>query len=559
MNSFLPSNIYPGFCDLPDPHWLIFSEAVPGMVYYSHLPIAIIILFLGSYILYKNFNGLPNRSLFLLTLSYAFWVLLDSVFWASNRGDVVTFVWSMQIIVEPIIYISAFYLMYSLIKGKDPGFINNFLIGLLYLPVVLFVPTKLMLYAFDEATCLNLEGPLATFYTYGIEVIILLWIFFFAARESALQTSRKNEIRTLTLGITCLLLMFSIGNILGSTTGDWQFAHIGLFTMPIFLSIFAYSIIKFATFRIKLFSTLAFVFALIALNFSTLFITDINTYRTVGIIVLVFVCVFGILIIKATAREIKQREEIENLAIKLERANTRLLQLDKQKSEFVSIASHQLRSPLTSIAGYASLLREGSYGVIPQKMLEPLDRIEKSARFMAESIEDYLNVSRIESGNMKYHLADFNLRDETEKICDDIRAEALRKGIILVFKTNLTAKGVVNADLGKTQQILHNLINNALKYTPKGTIMVTVHDKVAEKCIYVDIVDTGIGMDQETLDSIFQKFERGNKANSVNVKGTGLGLYVALKMAEAMNGTITAHSEGEGKGSRFTLMMPFVL
>ena len=559
MNSLLPSDIYPGFCDLPAPHFFFFSESVPPLVYYSHLPIALIALFLGSYILYKNFSGLANRSLFMLTLSYSLWVLLDSIFWASNRGDVITFVWSLQIVFEPIIYISAFYLMYSLIRGKDPGLVRTAIIALLYFPVILFIPTKLMLYAFDEASCLSLEGPLATYYTYGIEALILAWIVFFAAREAWTQVNRRQEILTLTVAITCLLLMFSLGNVISSFTGNWQFAQIGLFTMPIFLSLFAYSIVKFNTFRIKLFSTVAFVFALIGLNFSTLFITDIETFRVIGVIILAFVCVFGVLIIKATAKEIKQREQIESLAVKLERANGRLKQLDKQKSEFVSIASHQLRSPLTSIAGYASLLREGTYGNVPSKMVEPLERIEQSARFMAESIEDYLNVSRIESGNMKYHLADFNLRDETEHICDDIRPEALRKGLVLLFRTNLSSTGVVNADLGKVQQILHNLINNALKYTPKGTLNVVVRDDVKGKRIYVDIVDTGIGMNEDTLHSIFQKFERGDKANTVNVKGTGLGLYVALKMAEAMNGTITAHSEGENKGSRFTLELPLVL
>ncbi len=555
----MSSHLHPGFCDLPTPDWLIFSDAVPSIVYYSHLPIALIILFLGSFILYKNFNGLPNRSLFLLTLSYSIWVLLDSIFWASNRGDVITFVWSMQILVEPIIYISAFYLMYALLRNRAPVFYANLIIALLYLPVVIFVPTKLMLYAFDEVSCLSLEGPLATYYTYGIEIVILLWIIAISGIEMYRQSVRKKEIITLTLGITCLLLMFSIGNILGSATGNWQFAHIGLFTVPIFLSIFSYSIIKFATFKIKLFSTVAFVFALVALNFSTLFITDINTYRTVGIVVLIFVCVFGLLIVRTTQKEIKQREQIENLANKLERANARLTQMDKQKSEFVSIASHQLRSPLTSIAGYASLLREGNYGTIPQRMLEPLERMEQSARFMAEAIEDFLNVSRIESGNMKYSLSDFNLRETVEYIADDIRPEALRKGLVLIFRTNMTSKGVIHADTGKIQQILHNLISNALKYTPKGTINVVVRDDKTQKRIYVDIVDTGIGMDSETLHSIFQKFERGKSANTVNVKGTGLGLYVALKMAEAMGGTITAHSEGEGKGSRFTIELPLIM
>jgi signal transduction histidine kinase len=146
-----------------------------------------------------------------------------------------------------------------------------------------------------------------------------------------------------------------------------------------------------------------------------------------------------------------------------------------------------------------------------------------------------------------------------EHIADDIRTEALRQGLVLLFRTKMEGKGIINADLGKVQQILHNLINNALKYTPKGTITVVVHDNLKQKRVYIDIIDTGIGMNEATLQSIFHKFERGDKANTVNVKGTGLGLYVALKMAEAMGGTVSAHSDGEGKGSRFTIELPLVM
>ena len=175
---------------------------------------------------------------------------------------------------------------------------------------------------------------------------------------------------------------------------------------------------------------------------------------------------------------------------------------------------------------------------------------------MAYSIEDYLNVSRIESGNMKYHTTDFNLRDEVEKVCDDLRQEAIHEGLVLLFRTDLKGRGIIHADVGKTTQILQNLLHNAIKYTDEGSIKVFVWDDLARQKIYVDITDTGIGMDEETLHMIFQKFERARKASEINASGTGLGLYVALKMTEAMGGTITAHSDGCQQGSRFTIAFP---
>jgi signal transduction histidine kinase len=267
----------------------------------------------------------------------------------------------------------------------------------------------------------------------------------------------------------------------------------------------------------------------------------------------------GILLMRSVKKEVKQRQEIENLAQSLARVNERLEQLDKQKSEFVSIASHQLRSPLTAIRGYASLLLESSYGKLPETALEPLQRIEESSRLMTYAIEDYLNVSRIESGNMKYNFSDFNLRDQVEHICDDLRSDAIKHGLVLIFRTDMKSKGIINADLGKTVQIVQNLINNAIKYTENGSIKVLVRDDVVRKKIYVDIIDTGIGMSETTRASLFQKFERAHNANSVNVHGTGLGLYVALMMAKAMKGDIRVKSEGEGKGSCFTVEFPLAL
>jgi signal transduction histidine kinase len=265
------------------------------------------------------------------------------------------------------------------------------------------------------------------------------------------------------------------------------------------------------------------------------------------------------MLLRSVKKEIDQRKEFEVLTKQLGKVNNRLTALDKQKSEFVSIASHQLRSPLTAIRGYASLLREGSYGVLSPQALEPIQRIEESSKLMALAIEDYLNVSRIESGNMSYTLIDFNLKEQVEHICNDMRSEAIKHGLVLLFRTHLSSRAVVHADLGKTVQIIQNLINNAIKYTQEGTIIIIMRDDIKKKQIFVDVTDTGMGMSIETQNILFQKFSRAHNANLVNTSGTGLGLYVAAKMAEAMGANIVAYSEGEGKGSRFTFKIPFAL
>ncbi len=155
-----------------------------------------------------------------------------------------------------------------------------------------------------------------------------------------------------------------------------------------------------------------------------------------------------------------------------------------------------------------------------------------------------------------YTNADFNLREQVEHIVDDLRPEATRSGLLLLFKSDMRGKGIVHADISKTQQILHNLINNSLKYTQKGSITVFVYDDIGRKQLFVNVIDTGIGMSTETINDLFQKFSRAKNANSVNINGTGLGLFVAREMARAMGGDISCSSAGDQRGSTFVLTLP---
>jgi len=281
-------------------------------------------------------------------------------------------------------------------------------------------------------------------------------------------------------------------------------------------------------------------------------------YTTWGMMAII--ALSAMLCIRMLVQESRSQRSLANSQAKeYAAAHTQLQQLDKQKSEFVAIASHQLRSPLTSVRGYASMLLEETFGKLPKEAKEPVERIEQSARHMAVTIEDYLNVSKIEMGTMTYDLSDFNLADEVMHTCDDMRPRILQDGIVLLYRTDLKSQGVVHADRNKVIQIMHNLIENAHKYTTKGAITVFVREDKQNKKVFVDVIDTGIGMSETTIHSLFEKFSRAEGANKVNGSGSGLGLFVAHNMATAMNGRITAASDGEGKGSRFTLELPLAM
>ncbi len=550
------------YCGWAPAYFLSISENVFNpLIYYSHIVPVLFSIPLALVVIFTDYKSRLNQYFFLAVTLFSLWSFSDLVLWASPDPQIIMFFWSLLNLLEPFIYICVLLFAYTLLFKRE---VSNKLLSLIFFatfPILLFLHTELEIVSFDLTNCWRevIEGPLV-YYSYIIQILfaslIVVYTTIYLKRTSDSREIKKMKVLG-ALGSLMFLAIFSSGNILGSINGDWTIApQYGLFGMPIMVAFLAFLIARYKMFKVQLLTSQLLVGCLGILILGIIFIQSLETVRFIAGITFVLTLALGTVLIRSVKKGLKQREEIEQLVVKLEKANTRLKQVDKLKSEFVSIASHQLRSPITAISGYASLLREGTYGELTNKMKEPIERIEQSARMMATSIEDYLNVSRIESGNMKYNYSDFSLADEAEHICDDLRSEALKRGLVLLFRKRIDSRGIVNADQGKVQQIIHNLINNSIKYTPKGVITVYIHDEVKKKKIFIDILDTGIGMGSNTLGSIFQKFERGDKANSVNVKGTGLGLFVALKMAEAMKGTITAHSEGEGKGSRFTIELP---
>lgn len=268
-----------------------------------------------------------------------------------------------------------------------------------------------------------------------------------------------------------------------------------------------------------------------------------------------FVSGLSYLLIRSVNKEVQNREKGERLARYLANANARLRELDKQKTEFVSIASHQLRSPIAAIKGYTSMIVEGSYGKVNENLDEPLKRILESGQRIGVMVDDFLNVSRIEQGRMTYDMRRHDVCDIIHSVTKELQVVANEKGLRL--EAGCSKKGFyVNADEGKLKQIFSNLIDNAIKYTPKGSITVTVQKLEKEQKILVKIKDTGIGIAPEEVPKLFQKFNRASNANEANVLGTGLGLYIAREIMKAHEGWIDVESEGLGKGSTFTVELP---
>ncbi len=537
---------------------LLDTTLAPQLLYYAYIPVAFVALLIGVIVFLKRKQGfgLGNSLLLLINIIFSLHIFNEILQWITVPGELVYFEWQIIVIFFAAISLLMPYFVFVFLRQEDISFKAKLLLSLVFLPVPLLLPSSLNMSSFDLESCEAVSGPLFFLYAYILPIFSSLAICWISIKNYVATKSAK-AILTM-LGSVSFLFFLSASDFISEAVGNFEINFFGPLGMLLFLTVLAYLIVKFGAFNVKLVATQVFVAILMILVASELMFVRSTTNIVLVSVTLLLAAISGYFLIRSVKAEIQARERNEALAKDLAHANNRLRELDKQKSEFVSIASHQLRSPLTSIRGYASMLVEGSFGKVPPKVAEILDRIQESSAYMALSIEDFLNVSRIEQGRMKYENTYVDIKTMVERVVDEIRPTALKKGLVLLFHSECTSKTIACADPGKTRQIIYNLIDNSLKYTPKGSVDVTVRDDIAFKKIYVSIKDTGVGIDEEGMKEVFEKFVRAKNANEVNVSGSGLGLYVARQMAEAMQGKITVESEGLKKGSTFTLELPLV-
>ena len=542
-------------CPWEDPRYLIFSSNVPDVLYYSHIPAIVIALLLGFFV-FSNKKTLATKALLALVVLFSLYTVLDLVIWASNRGDFVLFLWSLQVLIEPFIFLCSLYLTYLFLGYKTISLKTKIIFLLITVPFVVLIPTKYSLNGITLATCNANEGFVALYYSYILETFFTLWILilYIKAYKASRDIIDKKRIKFFGIGMFLFLFAFSWGNIVGSFTEDWTMAQYGLFGMPVFMGFLAFLIVRYKAFDIKLIGAQALVVTLVVLIGSQFFFITSNTNRILTGISLVLIAVFGWVLIRSVKEEIKRKEELEDISHQLTVTNERLKELDATKSEFISIASHQLRTPLTAIKGYISLLLEGSYGKVSVPVLDVLNKLYSVNSRLVHLVEDLLNVSRIEAGRIQYSFAPTQLEPLIVELVDMFKPSAREKHLSLNMKLSKVPLPLITIDPNKIKEVVSNLIDNAIKYTKEGSVTVSL-ESTAEVA-HIIVSDTGIGIHPEDMKNLFQKFLRSKETTKMVVSGAGLGLYVGKSFIDAHGGKIWAESDGPDKGARFIIELP---
>ena len=276
--------------------------------------------------------------------------------------------------------------------------------------------------------------------------------------------------------------------------------------------------------------------------------------------------------------EITERQRIE---IELFEAKKVADLANSAKSEFLANMSHELRTPLNHIIGFSQLMADGQLGEVNETQSEFLGDVLKSSNHLLSLINDILDLSKVEAGKLELEPSELNIKGLLEHSLIMIKEKAMKSGINLLTDFG-EIPDMITADERKLKQIIYNLLSNAAKFTDNGgSITLTAHpaasdngyvvtrdgrkielpsngagDKKVKSYLELSVVDTGIGLEPGETDKVFNPFEQAQSSGNLKHQGTGLGLSLTKRLVELHGGEIWAHSEGKGKGTTFSLVLP---
>jgi len=541
------------------------GSSTRNIAYYSHLIPIFFTLFLSILVFLKAPRNILSKIFLAFSISFCFWLTADLITWVSNNYYLIYSFWAPVDYIETVMYILGLYFVIVFVKKKDISILFKSVLFLATLLPLIITITGNSVLEFYYPVCEAINNSLLLDYRFYLEIVVVLAIFIFIIITIFKKAKENKKATVIVLSSMFLFLsVFGVTSYLSAVTSYYELNLYALFIIPAFLMAITYSIFSLDIFNIKIISTYFIVFGFIILTTSQLmFVTGTTNKLLTGVTILLSLALSYILF-GNLKKESDQRRHIEILSEQLEKskmrleesnfnrelANDKLKDLDRLKTEFLSLASHQLRSPLTAISGYTSMILEGDYGEVKPEVKETIDKVYKSSKSLTRVVEELLNVSKIEQGGMKYEMNAFDLAELAKEMVDNLSINAKEKKLNLNFTSNIDDNYIIIADKEKIRQVILNLIDNSIKYTSSGGINVNL--KRVDGKVVLSVKDTGMGISEESKKNLFQKFVRG-EGSKVNSSGSGLGLYLVKEIIEAHHGFVWAESEGEGKGSTFII------
>lgn len=514
---------------------------------------AFVSTFLGFLIWLKNKKSKVNRNLAWFSFGVALWSYAY-ILWPLASSRELTLL-SFQLLHIPACFVSIFYLHF-VVNWLGIYKKQKLIIWAGYIVSCFFASfTFSSAFIFDMAPKFNMRfwavpGPLYHYY---------LIMFFGLVIYSSYLLLKHYRTETEVKRKQIVLVLVGIGlSFFGGSTNyflwyDINIPPYGNILASSFVIFTVYAIVRYNLLNIKLIATEGILLIMDTLLLFRFLISRGAAELIVNLLVFAGSLVLSIILISAVKGEIKRREEITVLAKSLEEANSHLKELDKQKTEFLSLASHQLRTPLSILKGYIELIKDGGYGKVGAEVIRALNEMDINNEHLIKLVDDFLDVSRLEQGRIKYDFAMCDVCGIIDGVINEFREQAERKGLEIRWACAKGKKDIF-CDKEKIHHVIFNFIDNAIKYSDRGIISVVL--QAEDRGWTVRVKDNGIGFAREDEVNFYQKFYRGDNVRWININGTGLGLYVCKKFIEGHHGLVWAHSDGLGKGSEFGFWLP---
>ncbi len=498
-----------------------------------------------------------SRSLFaLFVMVQTVWVVVNYFAIRSDQDKVLDMArWTIaSVVAHPIL----FFLFIKSFLNKDFNYSKSF-----YIFSVICIGTLFWLarseYLFThaelrEGQAVPIAGPgMAVFGLYSV-IFIARGFWHIVSSWWKSKGVEKKQWEFIGIGLVCtFFLVLTFNFFLAVVSEKLEYVNFGhLYTLP-FVLFTAYAMVKHSLLNIKaLLAELAVILLILVLVVQLVNSTSLDQ-MIMSTLVLVVALILGMLLVRSVSKEVAQRELLQVLTGQLEDANEKLKALDKARAEFISIASHQLRTPPATIKWYIAAVRAGDFGKINPKVNEAVKKVEITNNTLISLIDDLLNVSRIERGIMEFLFEKGDFEELVNSAYEQLIPQSENRKLTLLYDRPKIKLPPLNIDHEKIQQVVNNLIDNALKYTNKGTVRVKLQRKAND--IILSVTDSGKGMSTEEKATIFEKYKRGADSFQHSA-GLGLGLYVAKVIVDHHHGEIWAESKGVGKGSTFFVKLP---
>lgn len=524
--------------DISAPILFLFSDSVPALLYYSHIPPVLIVLLIAIYVFKRGNKNITAKILLSISVLFLLWSLMSLITWVNIDSRLIYMSWSLIGLITGLLFISCIYFVHVFIEKKDVSLKIKMILFLMILPLIILSLNSLT--HFDITNCEAREYVSYTNYYYLVGLVSFIWTLSFSIYKyfKIKDKEERQKIVLLTTGMSLFLVSFFVAGYYASLIDNFELEQYGLFGMAIFMAFLTYMIVRFKAFNIKLLGAQALVWVMVILIGSQFIFIQSNINRILNGITFIAVSVSGLILVRSVKKVDIQREL--------------LAKANQNQQSLLHFITHQVKGYLTKSRNIFDGMIAGDYDPISEKALDMAKHGFDSDTRGVETVQSILKASDLKTGITQFKKEKANISAMVAEVVEYRKDLANEKKLDLTFEIEPNIE--IEVDALQIKEVFKNLITNAVIYTAKGTVHVVLKKESGH--VRFAVIDTGFGLSPEDRAKLFTEGGKGSDSLTLNIDSTGYGLYIAKKIVQKHQGKIGAYSEGRNKGSEFFVILP---